>query len=78
MNPSNFSEISKDYEKTSIIQKEASEILFGLLRIQSSEDVLDLGCGPGHLTQKIKEITSGIVMGVDPSEGMVKQAKRKI
>lgn len=77
MYSSNFSEISKDYDKTSIIQKEASEILFELLKIRPSEDVLDLGCGPGHLTQKIKEISNGIVMGIDPSAGMIKQAKEK-
>jgi len=54
---SGFTEVSKDYEKTSLIQKGASEILFELLKIQPFEDVLDLGCGPGHLTQKIKELT---------------------
>ena len=77
MNPSDFSEISKNYEKTSLVQKEASAILFELLKIQPYEDVLDIGCGPGHLTQKIKKTTNGIVMGIDPSEGMIKQAKEK-
>ena len=72
---STFSEISKDYEKTSIIQKGASETLFDLLQIKSSEDVLDLGCGPGHLTEKIKEITKGGVIGIDPYKGMISQAK---
>ena len=75
MNPSDFTKISKNYEETSIVQKGASEILFELLKIQPYEDVLDIGCGPGHLTQKIKEITNGIIMGIDPSEGMIKQAK---
>ncbi|MEW6041852.1 MAG: methyltransferase domain-containing protein [Elusimicrobiota bacterium] len=77
MKLSNFSEISKSYEKTSIIQNEASEFLFELLKIQPYEDVLDLGCGPGHITQKIKELTNGIVIGVDPSEGMITQAREK-
>ncbi|MGA1868526.1 MAG: class I SAM-dependent methyltransferase [bacterium] len=77
MNPANFSEISKNYETNSVVQKGASDILFELLKIQSSENVLDLGCGPGHLTQKIKGITNGIVMGIDPSEGMIKKAKEK-
>lgn len=71
---SNFSEISTKYEKYSIVQKSASEILFELLDIQPNDNVLDLGCGTGHLTKLIRGKTKGKVVGVDPSEGMIEKA----
>ena len=77
MDSSNFSEISKDYEKTSSVQQAASEILFNLLKIKPDEDVLDLGCGPGNLTAKIRNMTKGKVIGIDPSQGMIKKAVEK-
>lgn len=73
----NFSAISKQYEKDSIIQKSASEVLFDLLDIQSNDNVLDLGCGTGHIASSIRAMAGGKVVGVDPSEGMIKQAKEK-
>ncbi|WP_269851592.1 class I SAM-dependent methyltransferase [Methanosarcina horonobensis] len=61
-------------QKNSLVQKSASEILLNLLSIQPGEDVLDLGCGPGHITKKIAQITDGNVMGIDISPGMIEQA----
>ena len=74
---SNFSEISKKYEKDSVVQKSASEILFDLLEIQPKDDVLDLGCGTGHISRLIRAKTSGKVVGVDPSDGMIEKAKER-
>ncbi|MGD8258431.1 MAG: methyltransferase domain-containing protein [Desulfobacterales bacterium] len=74
---SNFSEISKKYEKDSVVQKSASEILFDLLEIQPKDDVLDLGCGTGHISRLIRAKTRGKVVGVDPSDGMIEKAKEK-
>lgn len=62
------------YANSSLVQKSASETLLNLLSIQPGEDVLDLGCGPGHITKKIARITDGTVMGIDISEGMIEQA----
>lgn len=62
------------YANSALVQKSASEILLSLLLIQHGEDVLDLGCGPGHITKKIAQITDGTVMGVDISQGMIEQA----
>jgi ubiquinone/menaquinone biosynthesis C-methylase UbiE len=74
---SNFSEISAKYEKDSIVQKSASDILFDLLDIQPNDKVLDLGCGTGYLTKLIKEKTNGKVVGIDPSDGMIEKANKK-
>ncbi|GBD98747.1 trans-aconitate 2-methyltransferase [bacterium BMS3Abin07] len=71
----NFTEISSKYEKDSVVQKSASEILFDLLDIQPEDNVLDLGCGTGHLSKLIRETTKGKVIGVDPSDGMIEKAK---
>src|SRR3989339_1928373 len=74
---SDFSEISKQYEADSVVQKSASQILFELLEIQPEDDVLDLGCGTGHILKIIKEKTKGRVVGIDPSEGMIEKAREK-
>jgi SAM-dependent methyltransferase len=73
----NFTEISSKYENNAIVQKSASEILFDLLDIQANDNVLDLGCGTGHITKIIRDKTEGKVIGVDPSEGMIEKAKEK-
>jgi len=69
-----FSKISWHYEKTSVVQKSASDILLNLLNIKETDDVFDLGCGPGHLTKKIREISKGKVVGVDAAKGMIGKA----
>lgn len=74
---SDFSEISKQYESNSVVQKSASQTLFELLDIQAKDDVLDLGCGTGHITKEIKGKTGGKVVGVDPSEGMIEKAQEQ-
>jgi ubiquinone/menaquinone biosynthesis C-methylase UbiE len=72
-----FNEISSRYEKDSVVQGSASEILFDMLHIQPNDDVLDLGCGTGHIAKFIQEKTKGKVVAVDPSEGMIKKAQEK-
>jgi ubiquinone/menaquinone biosynthesis C-methylase UbiE len=72
-----FSEIARRYEQDSVVQKNAADPLFSLLAIGGGDDVLDLGCGAGNLTQKIREFTTGKVVGVDPSEGMLREADAK-
>jgi len=70
-----FSKIAEYYEKTSIVQKAASDNLIKLLQIKETDDVLDLACGTGDITKKIREITRGRVVGVDSTEGMINKAK---
>lgn len=74
MSEVNFNSKAFTYANNSLVQKSASEILLNLLSIQPGEDVLDLGCGPGHITKKIAQITEGTVMGIDISPGMIEQA----
>ena len=74
---SDFSRISKKYEANSIVQKSASQILLDLLDIQDTDNVLDLGCGTGHISKGIKEKTNGAVIGVDPAKGMIESANEK-
>jgi trans-aconitate methyltransferase len=69
-----FSGIAARYERDSLIQKSAAEKLIALLAIGEYDDVLDLGCGTGNLTRKIRGMTTGRVAGVDPSEGMIRAA----
>ena len=72
-----FSKIATKYEDYSLVQKSAAEVLLKLLEIGDNDDVLDLGCGVGNLTRKIREITKGKVVGIDPSEGMIREAIEK-
>ncbi|HUW64219.1 MAG TPA: methyltransferase domain-containing protein, partial [Spirochaetia bacterium] len=65
------------YEEQALVQRSAADALFDLLSIQPHEDVLDLGCGPGHLTASIADRTAGRVLGLDASPGMIAQAGQK-
>ena len=38
--------------------------------------ILDLACGSGYYTRKLKEMGAGKTIGVDISEEMIKEAKR--
>lgn len=77
MSTVSFSQIARRYERDSRVQAPAAEILIGLLGIGQREDVLDLGCGTGQLTRRIREMTSGRAVGVDASEGMIREAVEK-
>jgi ubiquinone/menaquinone biosynthesis C-methylase UbiE len=71
---SNFTDISKFYQHAAELQKSAGEQLFSMTPIGKSDDVLDLGCGPGHLAAAIRKLTEGRVTGIDPSPGMIAKA----
>jgi trans-aconitate methyltransferase len=73
-----FSMIATDYEAYSSVQKSAAEVLLKILEIGDLDDVLDVGCGTGHLTRKIRELTKGQVTGIDPSDGMIQEAVKQI
>ncbi len=75
MGHTTFTEIATRYERDSIIQKSAAEKLISLLQIGSDDAVLDLGCGAGNLTRKLREQTSGPVVGIDPTATMIETAR---
>ncbi len=75
-NMSTFSSISPNYQQRATLQQSAAEKLFELLAIKRTDSVLDLGCGPGHLTRRIRDLTSGVVFGLDPSAAMIAKARR--
>jgi len=60
MSEVNFNSKAFTYANNSLVQKSASEILLNLLSIQPGEDVLDLGCGPGHITKKSHRLQMGL------------------
>jgi ubiquinone/menaquinone biosynthesis C-methylase UbiE len=74
MSKIDFSQIASKYHEFSLAQKSAAEILLRLLEIGSHDNVLDLGCGVGNLTSKIRSMIKGEVVGMDLSEGMIRQA----
>jgi ubiquinone/menaquinone biosynthesis C-methylase UbiE len=78
MNKINFTKIATKYENYSLVQKSAADMLIELLAIGKNDDILDLGCGTGYLTRKLRELTCGKVVGVDVSEGMIAEAKKRM
>ena len=50
-----------------------------LLELQPQDRVLDVGCGPGYSTGIIaRQVTRGLVVGVDRSELMAAMAQRRL
>lgn len=70
-----FDRISDQYREKSLVQQKAALKLIDLLKIGSNDDIIDIGCGPGHITHILSSMTQGRVTGIDISEGMIKQAK---
>ena len=46
-----------------------------MLGFERTDDVLDLGCGTGHLAQEIRVLTDGRVVGIDLSPEMIALAR---
>lgn len=62
-------------QKHAFVSKYGSEVV-DLLAPQAGEKILDLGCGTGDLTKEIFDL-NGLVTGIDQSENMITEAKRK-
>jgi trans-aconitate methyltransferase len=62
-------------DKHSFVWKMAAGLL-ELLKAEPGERILDLGCGTGHLTEKIAA-SGAKVVGVDRSPDMIRQAREK-
>lgn len=70
-----FDRISDQYKEKSLVQQKAALKLFDLLKIGNNDDIIDIACGPGHITNWLSKFTGGKIAGIDISEGMIKQAK---
>ena len=62
------------YAENARFVSDLGQPVLDLLKPQSGERILDLGCGDGALTEKIASV-GAIVVGVDSSEDMVAAAK---
>lgn len=66
------------YKKASKHQKEWGNGLIAELTLSGNEEILDLGCGDGVLTEQLSQLVpNGKVLGIDASEGMIATAKNR-
>lgn len=70
-----FDNISGKYKEKAIIQNTAASHLLSLMEIRKSDSIIDIACGPGHITYRLSKITDEKVTGIDISEGMIRQAR---
>ena len=67
----------KKYKKASTHQKEWGNKIISEFSLKDTESILDLGCGDGVLTANLAQLVpNGKVVGIDASEGMIKEAKK--
>ena len=64
------------YEEDAKFVRDLGDAVIALLDPQAGERILDLGCGEGSLTLKIKE-TGAVVTGIDSSYAMVEKSRAK-
>jgi SAM-dependent methyltransferase len=65
-----------DYAKVGGFVPALGQAALDLLEPQPGEHILDIGCGDGTLTLKIKEVGAD-VLGIDNSESMIAEARAK-
>lgn len=70
-----FDGVSEEYGGKSLVQQAAARRLISMLALRGDESVLDVGCGPGHITRLLANATLGRVVGVDVSQGMIETAR---
>ena len=57
---------------------QANRIAVERLAVQASEAVLEVGCGHGRTLARIAQAPCGFLAGIDPSEVMVRLARRRL
>ncbi len=76
---STFEFDGEKYKKASKHQKEWGNSLIAELSLDGDEEILDLGCGDGGLTEQLAQLVpNGKVLGIDASVGMIDSAKNRI
>lgn len=71
-----FDAVSDQYANKALVQQKAAQKLIQLLDIRGQESVLDVACGPGHITKAIQSKSKAKIIGTDISAGMIEQAKK--
>lgn len=67
----------EDYADISALQREMAEEAVASIQFAGDEQVLDVGCGDGHVTRMIAGVLpDGYIVGIDPSRGMLTEAVR--
>lgn len=56
----------------------ANRIAVERLAVQAGEAVLEVGCGHGRTLARIAQVPCGFLSGIDPSEVMVRLARRRL
>jgi ubiquinone/menaquinone biosynthesis C-methylase UbiE len=72
-----FDHVSGEYKEKALVQQKAALKLVELLAISDTDAVIDVACGPGHMTDFFGGLTKGRVIGTDVSRGMIEKAKAK-
>jgi trans-aconitate methyltransferase len=72
-----FDGVASSYRDASKVQKTAGFKLFEKIAIAGHESILDVACGPGHLTKWMSDQTTGRVVGTDISEAMIEEARKE-
>lgn len=75
--PGRFDPIASRYERDSSAQKAAADLLLELAAVRPGEAVLDVGCGTGHLAERLAAMGAAPVVGIDPSPRMIEQARAR-
>jgi ubiquinone/menaquinone biosynthesis C-methylase UbiE len=70
-----FDNVSAQYKEKAVIQQTAASNLLFIIKIGKSDNIIDIACGPGHISYRLSKITNEKVTGIDISEGMIRQAK---
>jgi ubiquinone/menaquinone biosynthesis C-methylase UbiE len=78
-----FNRAAKGYDDSRLVksyQRRVQALVVNELQLEKGMNVLDLGCGTGWATLEIASRLEGTgkVIGLDLSEGMIEQAKRKL
>ena len=74
----NYDFDGEKYSNASDHQKEWGEAVIEDLELNGDENILDIGCGDGILTDRIARLVpEGYVLGIDNSEGMIKKAREQ-
>lgn len=70
-----FDAVASQYQLKALLQHRAAKKLLNLLQPLGYEDIIDIGCGPGQVTDVLKSLTTGRVLGTDISAGMLEEAR---